>query len=129
MDIVLNIYDRWLFTPYVYPKENWPEDSLLRQLISLTLLINIHAVMLYFLSAGFSYWFLFDRRQMEHPLFLKVMNDRHRPLLSFRLESSSTRNQSDVGEHPAHRCTDHRCFPLGNTRLLQVIRQHITSLR
>ena len=77
MDIVLNTYDRWLFTPYVYPKENWPEDSLLRQIISLTVLVNMNAVFLYFLLAGFSYWFLFDKRQMKHPLFLKVMNGVH----------------------------------------------------
>ena len=72
MDIVLNIYDQWILTPYVYPKEGWPEDNIFRQLISLTVLINIHAVLLYFLLGGFSYLFLFDKKQMEHPLFLKV---------------------------------------------------------
>jgi len=72
MDIVLNIYDKWLLTPYVYPKEGWPEDDLIRQIISLTLLINIHAVILYFSLASFSYFFLFDKKQMDHPLFLKV---------------------------------------------------------
>lgn len=72
MDIVLNNYDRWLLTPYVYPKEGWPEDNLLRQVLSLTVLINVHAVILYFLLAGFSYLFLFDRRQMKHPFFLEV---------------------------------------------------------
>jgi lathosterol oxidase len=75
MDIVLNIYDRWILTPYVYPKYGWPEDDPVRQLISLIVLVNIHAVILYFLLAGFSYFFLFDKQQMEHPLFLKV-NDR-----------------------------------------------------
>ena len=72
MDIVLNIYDRWLFTPYVYPARGWPEESLLRQVISLTVLINVNAVILYLLLAGLSYMFLFDKRQMAHPLFLKV---------------------------------------------------------
>jgi len=72
MDIVLNIYDQWLLTPYVYPKQGWPEDDLIRQIISLTLLINIHAVILYFSLASFSYFFLFDKQQMDHPLFLKV---------------------------------------------------------
>jgi len=72
MDIVLNIYDQWLLTPYVYPKQGWPEDDLIRQIISLTLLINIHAVILYFSLASFSYFFLFDKKQMDHPLFLKV---------------------------------------------------------
>jgi hypothetical protein len=72
MDIVLNIHDRYIFTPYIYPKEGWPEDDPIRQLISLTLLVNINAVILYFSLAGFSYLFLFDKRQMNHPLFLKV---------------------------------------------------------
>jgi lathosterol oxidase len=68
----LNIYDRWLLTPYVYPTDNWPENDPIRQLISLALLVNIHGVILYFLLAGFSYFFLFDKSQMNHPLFLKV---------------------------------------------------------
>ena len=72
MDLVLNIYDQWLLTPYVYPKEGWPEDSLFRQILSLALLINIHGILLYFLLGTFSYLFLFDKKQMEHPLFLKV---------------------------------------------------------
>jgi lathosterol oxidase len=72
MDIVLNIHDRYLLTPYIYPKEGWPEDNLSRQLISLTVLVNLHAALLYFTLAGFSYFFLFDKRQMNHQLFLKV---------------------------------------------------------
>ncbi len=72
MDIVLNIHDRYLFTPYIYPEQGWPEDDLLRQLISLTILVNINAVILYFFLAGFSYFFLYDKQQMNHPLFLKV---------------------------------------------------------
>ncbi len=76
MDVVLNIHDRYLFTPYVYPEHGWPEDSLLRQLISLTILVNINAVILYFLLASFSYLFLYDKQQMNHPLFLKVNRKR-----------------------------------------------------
>ncbi len=72
MDIVLNIHDRYIFTPYIYPEQGWPEDDLLRQLISLTILVNINAVILYFFLAGFSYFFLYDKQQMNHPLFLKV---------------------------------------------------------
>jgi lathosterol oxidase len=72
MDIVLNIHDRYLLTPYIYPEQGWPEDNLLRQIISLTVLVNIHAVILYFSLAGFSYLFLYDKRQMNHTLFLKV---------------------------------------------------------
>jgi lathosterol oxidase len=72
MDIVLNIHDRYIFTPYIYPEQGWPEDDLLRQLISLTILVNINAVILYFFLASFSYFFLYDKQQMNHPLFLKV---------------------------------------------------------
>lgn len=72
MDIVLKLHDQYIFTPYVYPKEGWPEDNILRQLISLTVLVNIHAVILYFCLAGFSYYFIFDKQQMNHALFLKV---------------------------------------------------------
>jgi len=75
MDIVLNIHDRYLLTPYVYPKQGWPEDDPIRQLISLTVLVNINGVILYFVLASFSYFFLFDKRQMDHQLFLKV-NDK-----------------------------------------------------
>ncbi|CAF1239596.1 unnamed protein product [Rotaria sordida] len=71
MDIVLNIYDHWLLTPYVYPKTGWPENNPIRQLISLTLLVNIHGVLLYFLLASFSFFFLFDKQLMKHSLFLK----------------------------------------------------------
>ncbi|CAF0969669.1 unnamed protein product [Adineta steineri] len=71
MDIVLNTYDQWLLTPYIYPKQGWPEDDLTRQIISLTVLVNVHAVLLYFFLGCFSYFFLFDKKQMEHPLFLK----------------------------------------------------------
>jgi len=70
MDIVLNTCDRWFFTPYVYP-ESWPEDDIIRQLISLTIVVNINAVLLYFSLGYFSYIFLFDKKQMEHPKFLK----------------------------------------------------------
>lgn len=73
MDIVLSTYDRWLFTPYVYPKTGWPEDDPIRQMISLTILVNIHGVLLYFGLGCFSYFFLFDKKQMEHPNFLKVI--------------------------------------------------------
>ena len=72
MDVVLDIHDRYLFTPYVYPEHGWPEDSPLRQWISLTILVNIHAVIMYFSLAGFSYLFLYDKEQMKHPFFLQV---------------------------------------------------------
>ena len=72
MDLVLNAHDRLFFTRYVYPKDGWAEDDILRQFISLAVLVNFQAVILYFAVAGFSYVFLFNKKQMEHPLFLKV---------------------------------------------------------
>ena len=78
MDVVLAIHDRYLFTPYVYPEQGWPEDDPLRQWISLTILVNIHAVIMYFALAGFSYVFLYDKEQMKHPFFLKVNSRREK---------------------------------------------------
>lgn len=91
MDLVLNIYDQWLFTPYVYPKEGWPEDSLLRQIISLIILVNVHGVLLYLVLGTFSYFFLFDKKQMEHPLFLKVsLIDEEHSLCLYKTKISSS---------------------------------------
>ena len=89
MDVVLNIHDRYIFTPYVYPEHGWPEDSLLRQLISLMILVNVHAVIMYFSLAILSYLFFYDKQQMQHPLFLKVNTeklfaDEHR--IDFRIK-------------------------------------------
>lgn len=49
----------------------WPRDYVPRQLISLTLLtlVGIHAM--YFIFAGLSYKYIFNRNMMRHPRFLK----------------------------------------------------------
>lgn len=71
MDLVLGAADRYVFTPYVYPA-TWPEDSFFRQTLSLLIVTNLGAYILYFLFATLSYYFIFDHSLMKHPQFLKV---------------------------------------------------------
>ncbi|XP_071175480.1 lathosterol oxidase-like [Mytilus edulis] len=70
MDVVLSYADEYVLTPYVY-STSWPEDNPLRQILSLFLLTNIGGYVLYFIAATLSYWFLFDKRLLRHPLILK----------------------------------------------------------
>ncbi|XP_063291771.1 lathosterol oxidase [Pelobates fuscus] len=70
MDLVLNVADYYVFTPYVYPA-SWSEDNSLRQLLSLFLVTNIGALAIYFLFGGLSYYFVFDHSLMKHPQFLE----------------------------------------------------------
>jgi len=71
MDYVLNIADRYVFTPYVYPA-SWPVDGALRQVLSLLLLTNMGAELLYVGFATFSFYYVFDHRLLKHPHFLEV---------------------------------------------------------
>ena len=72
MDIVLTVLDEYLLTPYsVYPA-SWEEDFWLRQVITLFVVVCSGGAILYLLLAGFSYYFIFDHRLMQHPKFLKV---------------------------------------------------------
>ena len=70
MDLVLDILDERLFTPYVYPV-TWPENDCYRQLISLLFVVNIGGVIMYLSLASFSFYFVFDRALMKHPLILE----------------------------------------------------------
>lgn len=70
MDLVLDLLDQYLFTPYVYPA-TWPENDLFRQLVSLILLTNIGGVIMYLCLASLSFFFVFDRALMHHPLILE----------------------------------------------------------
>ncbi|XP_004636588.1 lathosterol oxidase [Octodon degus] len=70
MDYVLNYADYYFFTPYVYPS-TWPEDDIFRQTISLLIVTNLGAFVLYFLCATLSYYFVYDHSLMKHPLFLE----------------------------------------------------------
>lgn len=71
MDLVLNLADHYVLTPYVYPG-SWPEDGPLRQVLSLLLLTNLGATVLYLSLASFSYFFIFDHKLKKHPHFLQV---------------------------------------------------------
>ncbi|CAK4664776.1 hypothetical protein LEN26_018412 [Aphanomyces euteiches] len=70
MDLVLNLADEYILTPYVYP-ESMAEDDLLRQCISLYAITLLGGYALYLGFAYFSYVFLFDKEYMKHPKFLK----------------------------------------------------------
>lgn len=70
MDEVLKILDDYIFTPFLYPA-SWPTDYWLRQLLSLLIIVYTGATTLYFVTASLCYAFLFDKRLMNHPKFLK----------------------------------------------------------
>ena len=71
MDIVLNLADHYLLTPYVYGPD-WPENEPIRQLLSLLVITNIGGYLLYFLVATFSFYAIFDKRLLKHPQILEV---------------------------------------------------------
>lgn len=71
MDLVLNVADYYVLTPYVYPV-SWPEDGALRQIISLLVLTNLGATVLYLGLGAISYHFIFDHNLKKHPQFLEV---------------------------------------------------------
>ncbi|ETE64781.1 Lathosterol oxidase, partial [Ophiophagus hannah] len=70
MDLVLDYADSSILTPYVYPAI-WPEDNAFRQMISLFVITNLGAIVLYFLFATLSYYLLFDHKLKKHPQFLE----------------------------------------------------------
>lgn len=71
MDLVLDVADYYLLTPYVYPA-SWAEDGALRQIISLLVLTNLGAAVLYLGLGAISYFFIFDHNLKKHPHFLEV---------------------------------------------------------
>ncbi|XP_067675337.1 lathosterol oxidase-like [Haliotis asinina] len=70
MDLVLNVADHYFLTPYVYP-ETWAENDHVRQVVSLLVIANLGAYLLYLIVASFSYVFIFDKRHLQHPQILK----------------------------------------------------------
>uniref|UniRef100_A0A673T2M4 Sterol-C5-desaturase n=1 Tax=Suricata suricatta TaxID=37032 RepID=A0A673T2M4_SURSU len=70
MDLVLSAADYYFFTPYIYPA-SWPEDNIFRQTVSLLIVTNLGAYILYFFFATLSYYFVYDHSLMKHPQFLK----------------------------------------------------------
>mmetsp|Transcript_17354 Transcript_17354/g.19428 ORF Transcript_17354/g.19428 Transcript_17354/m.19428 type:complete len:283 (-) Transcript_17354:103-951(-) len=69
MDVVLAPCDQYILSPYVYP-ETWAEDDLLRQTLSLSVIVLAGAYFLYLGFASLSYVFLFDKSLRKHPKFL-----------------------------------------------------------
>lgn len=88
MDIVLDFVDEHLFTPYVYPKFLVPEN-IFRQLLSLTVIVVLGGYALYLIVAALGYYFIFDKRLLQHPQSLKVRNDSTR---FYDADESDTRN-------------------------------------
>ncbi|KAI4794097.1 hypothetical protein KUCAC02_032279 [Chaenocephalus aceratus] len=70
MDLVLNVADHYVLTPYVFPA-SWPEEGALRQILSLLVLTNLGAAVLYLGLGAISYFFIFDHDLMKHPQFLE----------------------------------------------------------
>lgn len=71
MDHVLNIADDYVLTPYVYPA-SWPEHWALRQIISLWVVTNLGALLIYLGFGALNFYCVFDHKLMKHPQFLKV---------------------------------------------------------
>ena len=69
MDLVLAECDRHVLTPYVYP-DSWPEDSPLRQFLTLYAITVFGGWALYMSFATLSYVFIYDHRLKKHPQFL-----------------------------------------------------------
>jgi Delta7-sterol 5-desaturase len=53
------------------PVSAWPREYIPRQLISLSVITLIGIFLLYFISAGLSYFCIFNHDLMNHPRFLK----------------------------------------------------------
>ena len=71
MDVVLDLADHYVFTPYVYP--DWiPEDNLWRQFLTLNIVVDLGAAILYLLTGTVAYFTTFDQRYLEHPQSLPV---------------------------------------------------------
>jgi len=70
MDLILDVCDRFILTPYVYTANFEPTDWR-RQALSLYVITVIGGYVMYFGFATFSYFFIFDQSLMQHPKFLK----------------------------------------------------------
>lgn len=70
MDLVLEFCDAKFLTPYVYPT-SWPEDDIWRQFISLFVITNGGGVLMYLGFATLSWYFIYDKTHLEHPLILE----------------------------------------------------------
>jgi len=70
MDVALNLIDKHICTPYVYPT-TWSEDWIVRQFITLLVFVNFSAYVMYFALSTLSFYTTFDRSLMNDKKFLK----------------------------------------------------------
>ncbi|XP_064617943.1 lathosterol oxidase-like [Liolophura sinensis] len=70
MDVVLNLADYYVLTPYVYP-DDWREDDRTRQLLSLLVIANVGGFLIYLITAVLSYYLIYDHRFKKHVHFLE----------------------------------------------------------
>ncbi|XP_055338914.1 lathosterol oxidase-like [Paramacrobiotus metropolitanus] len=89
MDIILDLTDESILTPYVYPESLSPKN-IWRQLCSLTILVILGGYALYLITAAVNYYLFFDKRLLQHPQSLKDQvkqeiscSTRAIPLMSF----------------------------------------------
>lgn len=82
MDHVLSIADYYFFTPYVYPG-SWPEDWAVRQIISLCVVTNLGAWLVYLGFGALNFYYVFDHILMKHPQFIEVGQRMDRNLTPF----------------------------------------------
>jgi len=72
MDLVLELCEQEIYTPYLFPSYHaFPKDSLSRQLLGLTLVVIIGGYLLYLIFASLSFLLIYDKTLMKHPLYLK----------------------------------------------------------
>ena len=70
MDIVLHYCDEYAFDK-VYP-ESMGRENIWRQVISLLTIVNIGGFLIYMIPTTLSYYFLFDKRHLNHPQILEA---------------------------------------------------------
>ena len=69
MDYVLSFADKTIFTPHVYP-DTWAEDDILRQFISLYVIVCVGGALIYLVPATLNYFIVFDHKLLKHPKML-----------------------------------------------------------
>ena len=70
MDIVLHYCDEYAFDK-VYP-HSMSRENIWRQVISLLTIVNIGGFLIYMIPTTLSYYFLFDKRHLNHPQILEA---------------------------------------------------------
>lgn len=69
MDVLVGLADNLFFNQFYAPFDI-PDDNLLRQMLTIFLILVVGSYLLYFICAGGSYFFFYDKSLEEHPKFL-----------------------------------------------------------